>query len=179
MAHEKAKSGAERRKFPRLRDTCSIRVKPIAGASMPAEGIDAMTVNISGGGLCYRSPEPVGAGDFLAVEMSLPEFSSSIVAMGRAVFCDRGAEGYEVGSSLAHTGSPKERMAATMQHFVDHLEDVPAIVIICMHRHRDAWLGGVGHGGVRPGGVGQVVCRGSKRSGKRMRPFAQRRQIGG
>ena len=97
MAHDRAKSGAERRKFPRLRDTCSIRVKPLAGASMPADGIDAMTVNISGGGLCYRSPEPVETGDFLAVEMSLPEFSSSVVAMGRAVYCDRGAEGYEVG----------------------------------------------------------------------------------
>ena len=48
----------------------------------------------------------------------------------------RAADGYQVGSPAAHAGSPKERMAATMQHFVDHLEDVPAIVIICMQRHR-------------------------------------------
>ena len=48
----------------------------------------------------------------------------------------RAADGYQAGSSAAHTGSPKARMAATMQHFVDHLEDVPAIVLVCMQRHR-------------------------------------------
>jgi hypothetical protein len=90
-------SGAEHRRFPRLREACAIRVKPIAGASVPGDGVDAMTGNISGGGLCYRSPEPVRTGDFLAVEMNMPEFSSPIVAMGRAAYCDRGAAGYEVG----------------------------------------------------------------------------------
>lgn len=91
------RSGAENRKFPRLREACAIRVKPIGGVSAPGEGVDAMTVNISGGGLCYRSPEPVKTGDFLAVEMNMPEFSSPIVAMGRAAYCERGAAGYEVG----------------------------------------------------------------------------------
>lgn len=97
MAHEEAKSGAERRKFPRLRESCAIRVKPIAGASPPRGGIEAMAVNISGGGLCFRSAEPVSAGDFLAVEMSLPDFSSPVVAMARAAFCEQTAAGYEVG----------------------------------------------------------------------------------
>jgi hypothetical protein len=90
-------SGAERRKFPRLRESCSIRVKPIAGAQFASENQDAIAVNISGGGLCYRARDAVTAGDFLAVEMALPEFSSPIVAMGRAVFCEPAAEGYEVG----------------------------------------------------------------------------------
>jgi hypothetical protein len=97
VAHEETKPGAERRRFPRLRESCSIRVKPIAGASPPREGMDAMAVNISGGGLRFKSPEPVSVGDFLAVEMNLPDFSSPIVAMARAVFSERTAEGYEVG----------------------------------------------------------------------------------
>ena len=91
------RSGQERRKFPRLRASCSIRVKPIAGASPPREGADAMTVNISGGGLCYRSATSVRTGDFLAVEMGLPEFESPVVAMGRATFCDKAGDGYDVG----------------------------------------------------------------------------------
>lgn len=91
-------SGAERRKFPRMRESCSIRVKPIAGAKLGSgESADAVTVNISGGGLCYRSPHGVEAGEFLAVEMTLPEFSSPIVAMGRAAFCEPAAGGYEIG----------------------------------------------------------------------------------
>lgn len=92
-----AQSGSERRKFPRLRETCSIRVRPIAGATIPGEGMDAITVNISGGGLCYRSEVRVEPGEFLAVEMNLPEFSSPIVAMGRASFCEESSGGFEVG----------------------------------------------------------------------------------
>ncbi len=89
--------GAERRKFPRLRSACSIRVKPIVGARPPGDGVDAMTVNISGGGLRYRSASAVRPGEFLAVEMSLPEFDSPVVAMGRAAFCESAPDGYEVG----------------------------------------------------------------------------------
>ena len=48
----------------------------------------------------------------------------------------RAADGYEAGSAFEDTGSPKARMAATMQHFVDHVEDVPVIVLVCMKRHR-------------------------------------------
>jgi nitroreductase len=47
----------------------------------------------------------------------------------------RAADGYDAGSATAD-GSPKARMAATMQHFVDHLEEVPAIVLVCLRRHR-------------------------------------------
>ena len=90
--------GAERRKFPRLRECCAIRVKPIAGATVPGDGgVEAMTVNISGGGLCFRSAERFDAGDFLAVEMSIPGFSSPVVAMARAAYCERGEGGYDVG----------------------------------------------------------------------------------
>ncbi len=45
------------------------------------------------------------------------------------------ADGYTAGSG-ADTGSPKARMAATMRHFVDHIEQVPAIVLACYGRHR-------------------------------------------
>lgn len=47
----------------------------------------------------------------------------------------RAADGYDAGSAV-DDGSPKARMAAAMQHFVDHLEDVPAIVLVCLRRHR-------------------------------------------
>jgi nitroreductase len=46
-----------------------------------------------------------------------------------------GDDGYREGSG-ARVDSPKARMAATMQHFVDHVEEVPAIVLTCFGRHR-------------------------------------------
>jgi nitroreductase len=33
-------------------------------------------------------------------------------------------------------GSPRARMQATMQHYVDHLEDVPVIVLVGLERYR-------------------------------------------
>lgn len=45
------------------------------------------------------------------------------------------ADGYTAGSGAAED-SPKARMAATMRHFVDHIEATPAIVLACYRRHR-------------------------------------------
>ena len=47
----------------------------------------------------------------------------------------READGYDAGSG-AEADTPKARMAATMQHFVDHVEDVPVVVLACYRRHR-------------------------------------------
>ena len=47
----------------------------------------------------------------------------------------RAADGYEQGTGV-EADSPKARMAATMQHYVDHFEEVPVVVLACMLRHR-------------------------------------------
>ena len=44
-------------------------------------------------------------------------------------------DGYGEGSG-ADVTSPKARMAATMQHYVDHIEQVPVIVLVCLVRYR-------------------------------------------
>jgi len=46
-------------------------------------------------------------------------------------------DGYQSGSGL-DPNSPKSRQAATMQHYVDHIEQVPVIVFACLVRYRDA-----------------------------------------
>jgi nitroreductase len=46
-------------------------------------------------------------------------------------------DGYTEGSG-ADPSSPKARMAATMQHYVDHVEDVPVIILVCLQRYRPA-----------------------------------------
>jgi nitroreductase len=46
-------------------------------------------------------------------------------------------DGYDRGTGADPT-SPKARTAATMQHFVDHVEQVPAIVLACLVRYRPA-----------------------------------------
>ena len=54
----------------------------------------------------------------------------------RAAWDDKIArDGYTDGSG-ADPSSPKARMAATMQHYVDHVEQVPVIVLVCLVRYR-------------------------------------------
>lgn len=49
----------------------------------------------------------------------------------------RAGDGYDEGSGT-DASSPKARMAATMQHFVDHIEEAPVIVLACVAHWHDA-----------------------------------------
>lgn len=54
----------------------------------------------------------------------------------------RAGDGYDQGSG-SDPSSPKARMAATMQHFVDHVDEAPAIVLACVrHWHDGHWTEG-------------------------------------
>lgn len=107
---DKEAGGAEHRKFPRVRESCMLRVRPIAGAQIPGgmpktgPGHEAVTVNISGGGVCFRTDLALAKGDFVAVEMQMPEFTTPVVAMGRVAWtgaekppCEVGVEFWWVG----------------------------------------------------------------------------------
>ena len=55
----------------------------------------------------------------------------------RAMWADkRAADAYGTGSGTDAT-SPKARMAETMQHFVDHFEATPVVVLACIKRDRE------------------------------------------
>ena len=47
----------------------------------------------------------------------------------------RSGDGYTQGSGAADD-SPKARMARTMQHFVDHFEETPVVILACLVRYR-------------------------------------------
>ena len=91
-------SSAEKRRFPRLKESCRLRYKRVETGSLPAEGTDAVSVNVSGGGICFEVPEPLEPGVLLAVELELPELESGVVSLGRTVWCRPAAGGkFEIG----------------------------------------------------------------------------------
>ena len=55
---------------------------------------------------------------------------------GRTGAAKQRADGYEAGSGTDDR-SPKARMARTMQHFVDHFEATPVVVLPCHVRYRN------------------------------------------
>ena len=46
------------------------------------------------------------------------------------------ADGYQSGAGNVEN-SPKERLARTMRHFVEHFEDSPVVILACLKRYRD------------------------------------------
>jgi nitroreductase len=57
-------------------------------------------------------------------------------AFRRGWAAKRQADGY-VAATESDASSPKARTAATMQHYVDHIEAVPVVVLACLVRYRD------------------------------------------
>lgn len=47
----------------------------------------------------------------------------------------RAADGYAA-SAATDPASPKARQAAAMQHYVDHFEQIPVVVLVCLVRYR-------------------------------------------
>ena len=47
----------------------------------------------------------------------------------------RAADGYDAGSG-SRADSPKARMATTMEHFVEHFEQIPVVILVAALRHR-------------------------------------------
>lgn len=45
-------------------------------------------------------------------------------------------DGYDEGSG-GQADTPRSRMSAAMQHYVDHFEQIPVIVLVCLVRYRD------------------------------------------
>jgi len=72
-----------KRKYPRFSKNCQLRFKVVELDEMPMEGT---TVNISGGGLCFRSDEKIPAGKMLAVEITIPNAPSTVMAMGKILW---------------------------------------------------------------------------------------------
>jgi len=111
--------GADKRRFPRLRDSCGLKFRRLRSESLPEEGSDALTVNISGGGICFQTSEAVEPGVLLAVELSLPDFESAIVSMGRSVWCEPSVEGlYEVGMEFWWIGWGDDGAQKAMSEYI-------------------------------------------------------------
>ncbi len=78
------------RNFPRVSRACPLKYRPLADVgelAEPAEGEAAVMSNISGGGICFSSAEVIDVGTMLALEVDLPGFPTSVISMGRVVWC--------------------------------------------------------------------------------------------
>ena len=72
-----------KRKYPRFSKNCEVRFKVVELEEMPLRGT---TMNISGGGLCFKTQEEVPAGKMVALEIDIPNAPSPVKAMGKVLW---------------------------------------------------------------------------------------------
>jgi hypothetical protein len=88
----------ERRRYPRLKDSCRIRYKRVEAGAGGRPPLEALTINISGGGIGFATDEAVEVGTLLAIELGLPGYETPVIALGRVTWCDAADGGrHEVG----------------------------------------------------------------------------------
>ena len=83
-----------KRKYPRFNKNCEVRYKIVELEDMPSRGT---TVNISGGGLCFKSSEQIPLGKMVALEVEIPNAPSAVMAMGKLMWIKKVDGGFEYG----------------------------------------------------------------------------------
>ena len=95
------KDELRRRKYPRVKENCTVRFKVVEEA--PAEckggsetglcsalpGNEGVAVNISGGGMCFASDKSVQPGAMITCEMKLSQLPTPVVSFGKVAWCEQ------------------------------------------------------------------------------------------
>jgi len=109
----------EKRKFPRLGESWDIDYQIIRSMEIKNNTIDGLTVNISGGGICFQANEEIPKGTMLAIELKSAEFNSSIMALAKTVWCkEKDINVYDVGAEFWWTGWKSNNSQKAMLNYV-------------------------------------------------------------
>lgn len=92
----------DKRKFPRLPEMWNLEYRTITSKEFKKSPLTSLTVNISGGGICFVADENIPQGTMMAVELKSKGFPSAIIAFAEAKWCkkNRKKDKYEVGAEF-------------------------------------------------------------------------------
>ena len=79
----------KKRKFPRVDENWKLKYRILEKQTVQGSPIESMALNVSGGGICFTSRDPVEVGSLMALEMQAPGFEMPVIAMAKAVWCKK------------------------------------------------------------------------------------------
>ncbi len=111
---------SENRSFPRVAGNCRLRFKTVGNepAFRNLAQNSGMMKNISGGGICFDSTDPIAPGTMLAIEVDLPGFPTSVIALGRVVRCDPSGARHDIGLEFWWIGWRDEAAQNMIRQFI-------------------------------------------------------------
>ncbi len=77
----------KRRKFPRVSKEYSVSYSLVDQEQFDRNPVSSLAVNISGGGLCFTSGDPLDKGSMVALDIDADDLHSSILALAKVKWC--------------------------------------------------------------------------------------------
>lgn len=95
-----------KRNFPRLDEIWDLSYRTVTTEEFKSDPISSITMNISGGGLCFETDEKIPLGTMLVLELKSPIFPTSIIALAKTVWCnkEKKEDKYNLGAKFWWTG---------------------------------------------------------------------------
>lgn len=92
------------RKFPRLSKDFHVTYRLINKEKFANDPISSLALNISGGGLCFESAEPLQRDALVALSIHSEDFRVPILALVKIAWCKAKGKSYNVGAEFWWVG---------------------------------------------------------------------------
>ena len=96
----------DNREFLRLSEVWDLNYKIVTLDDIKKSTINSLTVNISGGGVCFEANEEIPPGVMLVLELESKHFPSPIISLAKSIWCKKAQKKdiFDVGVQFWWTG---------------------------------------------------------------------------
>jgi len=106
------------RKFPRVSKEYRVSYSLVDQEQFDRNPISSLVVNISGGGICFISEEPLAKGNMVALDIDADDLHSSILARAKVKWCKASRNTYEIGAEFWWIGWRDHETQTTVADFI-------------------------------------------------------------
>ena len=108
------------RNYPRVSADCEVSYQVVPESGQP-DTVTGYASNISGGGLCFTSLEPLPEGRMIALQVHVPQLPSRVVSLARVVWSrpQEGTGRYENGVEFWWLGWSSDDAQSAMLDYVN------------------------------------------------------------
>lgn len=109
----------KRRKFPRVSKEYRVSYSMVDQEQFDRNPVSSLAVNISGGGLCFTTEEPLDKGSMVALDIDADDLHSSILALAKVKWCKLlSGTTYEIGAEFWWIGWRDNDAQHTVADFI-------------------------------------------------------------
>ena len=108
----------KRRQFPRVSKEYRVSYSLVDQEQFDRNPVSSLAVNISGGGVCFSSDEPLAKGSMVALDIDADDLHSSILALAKVKWCKPQGESYEIGAEFWWIGWRDNDAQNTVADFI-------------------------------------------------------------